>query len=919
MGLRVSKSTADNQSNRSDEATVISSDSNETVLLRFVHKAYKYWAQFIVNNTVAILITCTLLTCFCSGKLFLTPQKNILTGYTPYGSRSIGELAIKSDFFEQDGPETTVMIFLQDIRGKNVLTLKHLEEIVKIDEYVRHNFTMFNKRTQKEESFDQFCTSFCRLNEPLRIQNNSTRIVNSTGLTHLDKSNIRLNYPIFELYNFKINIQPSIYGVHLKKGFLRDEESNLLGADMVALTYKAGQIGAWTPEEINKYEQAISDYFINEYRSSNLKIMVLNPTFAQSELIRSGFLLMPAIFMGFVIMVCVSVTTVLISATYFRQVNIHKISLAVFACVCPLMASSTALGLLFFAGVRFSSVLCVSPFLVLAIGVDDAYLMIHSWQRVTKEMRHSPTSEDSVAHRLSLVLVETGPAILISALTNFMADLVGSFTGSPEVTLLCVGNMASIVVDFIYQITFYTAVMAIAGKFELEAEQRSNNKLCIQIGAVELKPTMFIDGLPQKPSNKRLHDKIESGFQIFVVKYVKFITNIFVCCIVFVCWIAFIVFSIYWTTKFEQLLKFDKMVAKNSPLLEIEHLRETLILPHYTVATVFVNNPGNLADPERLSLLNEMVTEFESLPESWGRNSTFLFTRDFLNFEQNGNSIDDEEETDEDENRTKLAPRTAFRADDLPSFLEWPEFSYFKGFIKLHTESNHTTLDRFFFQCAYKGKKLREWNERGKLLLRWRQIVDKFSSFNATVFNDESVFLDLIENMSTDCWQSIVGTLFCVGLVCFVFIYNSFTVVVVFSAVASIMIGMLGVLSWQHITMDPVLLAAIIISIGFSIDIPTHISYHYHSAGIESPGANVQQRLIASLSSVGFPALQASLSTSLVIIALIFVPLYMAFIFVRVMYLCMALCILHSLVILPALFTLMNRLCGIIHCRKSQN
>lgn len=67
------------------------------------------------------------------------------------------------------------------------------------------------------------------------------------------------------------------------------------------------------------------------------------------------------------------------------------------------MACGTALGLLFFCGVRFGSVLCVTPFLVLAIGVDDAYLMIHSWQRVTKQMRKNPCKEDCVAHRLSLV------------------------------------------------------------------------------------------------------------------------------------------------------------------------------------------------------------------------------------------------------------------------------------------------------------------------------------------------------------------------------------------------------------------------------------------------------------------------------------------------------------------------------------
>jgi multidrug efflux pump subunit AcrB len=219
---------------------------------------------------------------------------------------------------------------------------------------------------------------------------------------------------------------------------------------------------------------------------------------------------------------------------------------------------------------------------------------------------------------------------------------------------------------------------------------------------------------------------------------------------------------------------------------------------------------------------------------------------------------------------------------------------------------NHTQLDRFFFQCAYKGEKLAEWNERGHLLKKWRQIVDKYPTFDASVFNDESIFLDLIDNMPIDMWQSALGTLFMVGLVCFVFIYNSFTVIVVFSAVASIMIGMLGILSWQNITMDPVLLAAVIISIGFSIDIPTHVSYHYHCAGIENSEANVQARLVSSLSSVGFPAIQASLSTSLVIISLFFVPLYIAGIFVRVMYLCIFLCLLHSLLILPSMFSLMD-------------
>ena len=60
--------------------------------------------------------------------------------------------------------------------------------------------------------------------------------------------------------------------------------------------------------------------------------------------------------------------------------------------------------------------------------------------------------DDCAASRLAEVLADTGPAIMISALTNILADTVGTFTGNPECTLLAYGNMACIFVDFIYQV-----------------------------------------------------------------------------------------------------------------------------------------------------------------------------------------------------------------------------------------------------------------------------------------------------------------------------------------------------------------------------------------------------------------------------------------------------------------------------------
>lgn len=43
-------------------------------------------------------------------------------------------------------------------------------------------------------------------------------------------------------------------------------------------------------------------------------------------------------------------------------------------------------------------------------------------------------------------------------------------------------------------------------------------------------------------------------------------------------------------------------------------------------------------------------------------------------------------------------------------------------------------------------------------------------------------------------------------------------------------VGILGTLSWCTVDLDPISMAAMVISIGFSVDIPAHVAYHYCKA-----------------------------------------------------------------------------------------
>lgn len=123
---------------------------------------------------------------------------------------------------------------------------------------------------------------------------------------------------------------------------------------------------------------------------------------------------------------------------------------------------------------------------------------------------------------------------------------------------------------------------------------------------------------------------------------------------------------------------------------------------------------------------------------------------------------------------------------------------------KIEIFRNETHLSSFLFTTAYHGENLKDWYERTKLLKTWRSIVDRYPSLNATVFNDEGIYFDLIDNMPTDAWQSGLAVLSCMVIICAVFMLDVRAVLVISMIIASIIAGTLGSLSWEGISMDPI-------------------------------------------------------------------------------------------------------------------
>ena len=74
---------------------------------------------------------------------YVCRQKNDITGYTPYGARSLDELQVHNEFFDQSGIGISAMVFAERHDGGNILNLKNLKEMVEVSKKLFSAFEIF--------------------------------------------------------------------------------------------------------------------------------------------------------------------------------------------------------------------------------------------------------------------------------------------------------------------------------------------------------------------------------------------------------------------------------------------------------------------------------------------------------------------------------------------------------------------------------------------------------------------------------------------------------------------------------------------------------------------------------------------------------------------------------------------------------
>ncbi|CAF4106049.1 unnamed protein product, partial [Rotaria sp. Silwood2] len=131
----------------------------------------------------------------------------------------------------------------------------------------------------------------------------------------------------------------------------------------------------------------------------------------------------------------------------------------------------------------------VIPFLVLAVGVDNIFILTQSIQRD----RLLPNED--VETQIGRIVGRVGPAMLLTSVSESIAFFLGALTPMPAVRLFSLYAAVSVLIDFFLQITIFVTFITLDHKRTIE--NRIDVFCCLQIqrNKTDNQPRRF--GLPQ--------------------------------------------------------------------------------------------------------------------------------------------------------------------------------------------------------------------------------------------------------------------------------------------------------------------------------------------------------------------------------------------------------------------------------------
>ncbi|XP_067870204.1 patched domain-containing protein 3-like [Heterodontus francisci] len=747
--------------------------------------------------------------------------------------------------------EGTFASFIAVSKVGNILTKAAFEEILSLDKKVK-DFQFYDNGTAY--NYSNLCAKIrgtCFSNALLDLVNYDPYLVESTNIS----------YPIAN-HAF---IATTVGGVEL------DEIGTVIKkAKAFRLRYQLRE-----DDEKNKrlsllwIEKFLSEFPMDLTHSTHIEVSYFTSVSRQEEFEKNSKRIIPL----FSITYLLSISFSILSCMRFDCVR-TKIWVAALGVVSAGLAVLTGFGLLLYCGMSFAINTANAPFLILGIGVDDMFIMLSSWQKTKVH--------DKVEDRLAETYAEAAVSITITTLTDVLAFYIGIMTPFPSVQSFCVYTGTTVLFCFIYNITFFGAVLTLNGRRE------ASNRHWLTFRKVEE---------DHKPGESKLYGLCcvggaydqESGVEsehpvyfFFKKYYGPFLTNRWTKAIVVVLYVGYLAVSIYGCLHIKEGINLRNLAFDDS-----------YVIKFYDDESDFFSKYGPRV----------MVSVTESV-EYW--NSTIQDEIETcMGRLENNSFVDGELSESWLRAHIKHSKKMSIDIREKNTFIETLSILLkfvpsFQQDIELSEDNMSIRASRFFIQIV----NISDSFDKKNMLIKLRNLA-KECRIPLLVYHPAFIYFDQYLVIMTNTIQNIIVATVAMLIISLLLIPNPLCSLWVTFAIASILVGVAGFMVFWDVNLDSISMISLVICIGFSVDFTAHISYAF----VSNDKTSANGRAIDVLYTLGYPIIQGALSTVLGVVVLAAAESYIFRTFFKIMFLVIFFGAAHGIIFMPVFLTFYHA-CG---------
>lgn len=501
------------------------------------------------------------------------------------------------------------------------------------------------------------------------------------------------------------------------------------------------------------------------------------------------------------------------------------------------------------------------------VGVDDMFIMIASWEQ--------SASKTDTKSRLANTYSEAALSVTVTTITDVLAFFIGTWTAFPSVQSFCLYTGTAFIFCYIYTMTFFGAIIVLNDKRE-----RANRHWLTCMPVEQGRTSCFynaccIGSCSSESSQLQTNETAsEHPMSLFFKKYYgPFLTVTWTKLLVVLLYGAYLGGSIYGCTQIREGIDLRNLASDDS-----------YVIPYYDDDETYFSEYG----PRVMVIVNENVSYWEEAVRE--KIETCLEDIENISYV--------------DKNLTEswlrayiaLAKNRSINIDNKDVFMNNLSilFNYSAFELDINKTHDEITASRFFVQTVNVTSAVDEKN----LLNQLRDKAEK-CSISLKVYHPAFIYYDQYLVIVQNTIQNVLIAAGAMLVVSLFLIPNPLCSIWVTFAIASVIVGVAGFMTFWDVNLDSISMINLVICIGFSVDFSAHISYAF----VTSKESSANKKAIGALHQLGYPVLQGAISTILGVVVLAAAKTYIFRTFFKIMFLVILFGAVHGLVFIPVFLT----------------